>query len=83
MGKAFDTFAPLGPAIVTLDPELRAAVDRLDLRCSLNGKVLQNSNTRHMVFSPSKIVSCAPPPPCAALPRRPLTGAFPQTSPGL
>lgn len=47
--KGFDTFAPLGPWIVTdLDPSA------LQVRCLVNGQVKQDSNTREMgttVFS--------------------------------
>jgi 2-keto-4-pentenoate hydratase/2-oxohepta-3-ene-1,7-dioic acid hydratase in catechol pathway len=48
MGKSFDTFAPMGPAIVTLD-ELRDA-NGLDLRTQLSGETVQHSNTRHLIF---------------------------------
>jgi 2-keto-4-pentenoate hydratase/2-oxohepta-3-ene-1,7-dioic acid hydratase in catechol pathway len=41
--KGFDTFAPLGPWIVTdLDPSA------LQIRCLVNGQVKQDSNTREM-----------------------------------
>lgn len=48
MGKTFDTFAPLGPAIVTADeiPEPNA----LKIELVLNGEVLQDSNTSEMIF---------------------------------
>ena len=48
-GKSLDTFAPAGPRIVLTadvgDPQ------SLDIRTRLNGKVVQESNTRHMIFS--------------------------------
>jgi 2-keto-4-pentenoate hydratase/2-oxohepta-3-ene-1,7-dioic acid hydratase in catechol pathway len=45
-GKGYDTFAPLGPAIVTgLDPSNLQIVTRL------NGEVRQNGNTRDLLFS--------------------------------
>jgi len=49
MGKTFDTFAPIGPAIVTADeiPEPNA----LKIEFVLNGEVMQSSNTSEMVFS--------------------------------
>ena len=51
-GKSYDTFCPLGPAIVTdLDG------DHLDIMCRLDGKVMQASNTSDMIFSTSQLVS--------------------------
>lgn len=48
-GKSLDTFGPIGPRIVTTedigDPQ------NLEIECRLNGKVVQKSNTRHMIFS--------------------------------
>ncbi|MGC2404249.1 MAG: fumarylacetoacetate hydrolase family protein [Acidobacteriaceae bacterium] len=48
MGKTFDTFAPIGPAIVTADeiPDPQAQ----DIQMIINGEVLQSSNTSQMVF---------------------------------
>ncbi len=51
-GKCFDTFAPIGPWITT---GIRG--DELDIRLTLNGEVLQDSNTSDMVFSCSRLVS--------------------------
>jgi 2-keto-4-pentenoate hydratase/2-oxohepta-3-ene-1,7-dioic acid hydratase in catechol pathway len=48
LGKSFDTFAPLGPAIVSA-PEI-ADPHRLDIRLAVNGEVLQSSNTRELIF---------------------------------
>ena len=51
-GKSFDTFAPIGPWIVTdLDG------DRLDIRLTLNGVEMQHSNTADMVFGCRQLVS--------------------------
>jgi 2-keto-4-pentenoate hydratase/2-oxohepta-3-ene-1,7-dioic acid hydratase in catechol pathway len=48
LGKSFDTFAPLGPAIVTKDeiPDPHS----LDIKLSIGGEVLQHSNTRELIF---------------------------------
>jgi acylpyruvate hydrolase len=48
-GKAIDTFAPFGPAIVTLDEvgDLQA----LGLRTTVNGKIVQEGSTAQMIFS--------------------------------
>lgn len=48
LGKSFDTHAPVGPWIVTVD-EIGDPHD-LGLRCIVNGETRQNSNTRHLVF---------------------------------
>ncbi len=49
LGKSFDTFGPMGPALVTADevPDPGA----LDLSLSLNGQEMQRSNTRNLIFS--------------------------------
>jgi len=48
VGKSFDTFAPIGPHIVTADevPDPHA----LDIRLSIGGETLQHSNTRELIF---------------------------------
>ncbi len=48
-GKTFDTFAPLGPTIVTTDE--MPDPNNLGIRLRLNGRTMQESNTRHMIFS--------------------------------
>ena len=48
MGKTFDTFAPMGPWIVTRD-EI-ADPHALDISLEINGEILQQSNTRELVF---------------------------------
>lgn len=48
MGKWFDGSAPLGPEIVTAD-EIADPHD-LAIRLWLNGELMQESNTRHMIF---------------------------------
>jgi 2-keto-4-pentenoate hydratase/2-oxohepta-3-ene-1,7-dioic acid hydratase in catechol pathway len=48
-GKAIDTFAPCGPALVTVD-ELGDLQD-LGISTELNGQLVQESNTREMIFS--------------------------------
>jgi 2-keto-4-pentenoate hydratase/2-oxohepta-3-ene-1,7-dioic acid hydratase in catechol pathway len=48
IGKSFDTFAPMGPCIVTGDeiPDPHA----LDISLTLNGETMQSSNTRNLIF---------------------------------
>jgi 2-keto-4-pentenoate hydratase/2-oxohepta-3-ene-1,7-dioic acid hydratase in catechol pathway len=49
--KGFDTFAPMGPWIVTdIDPA------SLDIETYVNGNRKQNSNTRQLVFDPLHLV---------------------------
>ncbi len=48
MGKNFDTFAPMGPWLVTAD-EI-ADPHNLDISLTLNGETMQSSNTRELVF---------------------------------
>lgn len=54
-GKGFDTFGPVGPSLVTVDevPDPQA----LDLWLSVNGQVMQKSNTSDMVFGCASLVS--------------------------
>ncbi len=51
--KSFDTFAPVGPWIET-DP---GNLDDLQIRTSLNGKIVQNSTFSNMIFKPDFLVS--------------------------
>ncbi len=55
MGKSFDTFAPMGPWIVSAD-EI-ADPHTLDIGLAVNGEVLQSSNTRHMVFRIPELIA--------------------------
>ncbi|MGH9161428.1 MAG: fumarylacetoacetate hydrolase family protein, partial [Vicinamibacteraceae bacterium] len=54
-GKTFDTFAPLGPTLVTTDeiPDPQA----LRIRTTLNGETMQDSNTNDMIFDVATLVS--------------------------
>jgi 2-keto-4-pentenoate hydratase/2-oxohepta-3-ene-1,7-dioic acid hydratase in catechol pathway len=53
--KSFDTFCPVGPAIVPAaeipDPQALA------IRCLLNGELMQDSSTAEMVFSVAEIIA--------------------------
>jgi len=55
LGKSFDTFCPMGPAITTSD-EVPDPQD-LSVRAILNGEVMQDGNTRNMIFSVAKLIS--------------------------
>jgi len=54
-GKAIDTFAPCGPALVTLDEidDLGA----LGLRTRVNGELLQQGTTANLIFGPAEVVA--------------------------
>lgn len=54
-GKSLDTFGPIGPIIVP--PELIGDPQNLDIRCRKNGEIVQDSNTRHMIFKIPEIIS--------------------------
>lgn len=47
-GKSFDSFCPLGPTLVTTDEISDPNV--LSIRTFVNGEMVQNSNTKHMIF---------------------------------
>jgi 2-keto-4-pentenoate hydratase/2-oxohepta-3-ene-1,7-dioic acid hydratase in catechol pathway len=47
-GKSCDTFAPLGPYLVT--PDVLPDVNNLKMWLKVNGKVMQNSSTAQMIF---------------------------------
>jgi 2-keto-4-pentenoate hydratase/2-oxohepta-3-ene-1,7-dioic acid hydratase in catechol pathway len=46
-GKSFDTFAPIGPCLVT--PDSIADPSGLGIQTTVNGRVMQDGNTRDMV----------------------------------
>ena len=53
-GKTFDTFCPLGPALVT--PTGLKDPNNLALTTRVNGVTMQQSNTRDMIFSVAEII---------------------------
>jgi 2-keto-4-pentenoate hydratase/2-oxohepta-3-ene-1,7-dioic acid hydratase in catechol pathway len=55
IGKTFDTFAPIGPAIVTAD-EI-ADPHNLGISLELSGELLQNSNTSNLIFNVPKLIA--------------------------
>lgn len=54
-GKSFDTFAPCGPYLVTAD-EVNDP-QNLSIRLTRNGEILQDSNTKEMIFGVADIIS--------------------------
>jgi 2-keto-4-pentenoate hydratase/2-oxohepta-3-ene-1,7-dioic acid hydratase in catechol pathway len=54
-GKSFDTFAPTGPHLVTCDEAPPA--DNMGIRLRLNGKTMQDSTTRQLIFGPAALLA--------------------------
>jgi 2-keto-4-pentenoate hydratase/2-oxohepta-3-ene-1,7-dioic acid hydratase in catechol pathway len=54
LGKSCDSFAPLGPDLVTADE-----IDpyNLDISCTVNGDIRQSANTRDMIFDCATLIS--------------------------
>lgn len=50
--KSFDTFAPIGPWIVS-----NIDVKNLKIQAFLNDKIVQNSNTKNMIFKVEEVIS--------------------------
>lgn len=48
IGKSFDTHGPIGPWLTTSD-DVGDPHD-LDIKCLVNGEVMQSSNTQHLIF---------------------------------
>jgi 2-keto-4-pentenoate hydratase/2-oxohepta-3-ene-1,7-dioic acid hydratase in catechol pathway len=55
LGKSFDTFAPIGPALVTADEILEPNCLKIQLR--LNGRLMQDSSTSRFIFPVERLVS--------------------------
>lgn len=54
-GKSLDTFGPIGPVLVPADAI--GDPQSLNIECRLNGRVVQQSNTRHMIFKIPEIIA--------------------------
>jgi acylpyruvate hydrolase len=54
-GKAIDTFAPCGPALVTLDEIDDLAA--LSLRTRIDGETVQEGTTANLIFGPAELVA--------------------------
>ncbi|HEV7656791.1 MAG TPA: fumarylacetoacetate hydrolase family protein [Mycobacteriales bacterium] len=55
LGKSYDTFAPIGPAVVT--PDEVGDPQALDISTHVNEEPRQKSNTRNMIFGVYELVS--------------------------
>ena len=54
-GKAFDASTPVGPVMVTPDEVDHAAA--LEIRCAVDGRVVQSSNTKDLLFRPAQLIA--------------------------
>lgn len=54
-GKAWDATTPIGPVVVTADAI--SPTTGLDIRCEIDGEVVQHSNTRELVFDAATLVA--------------------------
>ncbi|XP_053320636.1 fumarylacetoacetate hydrolase domain-containing protein 2 [Spea bombifrons] len=55
LGKTFDTFCPIGPALVTKDSI--SDPHCLGIRCRVNKELVQDSNTSQMVFKTEALIA--------------------------
>lgn len=55
MGKTFDTFAPMGPVLVT--PDEIEDPHELNISLEINGETLQKSNTRELIFRVPELIA--------------------------
>ncbi|XP_051496682.1 fumarylacetoacetate hydrolase domain-containing protein 2A-like [Apus apus] len=55
LSKTFDTFCPLGPALVT--KEAVADIHNLRIQCRVNGQLMQDSNTNQLIFPIPKLIA--------------------------
>jgi 2-keto-4-pentenoate hydratase/2-oxohepta-3-ene-1,7-dioic acid hydratase in catechol pathway len=54
MGKSFDTFCPMGPAIVTPDE----CDGQVNVRTFVNGEKRQDAHTRDLIFDVPYLIEC-------------------------
>ncbi len=57
LGKTADTFAPTGPYLVTSEEITNA--NNLSIKLTLNGEVMQNSNTDKFIFTVEEVIQFA------------------------
>ena len=52
-GKSYDTFAPIGPCIASIDG---LDLGALQVKCTVSGEVLQDSSTANLIFGVQKLI---------------------------
>jgi acylpyruvate hydrolase len=55
-GKTFEDSTPFGPQLVTPDELTGGVAPALELRCSVDGELVQSANTSDLVFGPVALV---------------------------
>lgn len=55
LGKSFDTFAPIGPVLVTRDEIPNP--NGLNITSTLNGNLMQSSNTKNFIFPVEELIA--------------------------
>ena len=53
LGKSFDTFTPLGPAIAAMDG---VDLQDIDIRTTVSDEVMQDANTRDLIFGVEQLI---------------------------
>jgi 2-keto-4-pentenoate hydratase/2-oxohepta-3-ene-1,7-dioic acid hydratase in catechol pathway len=53
LGKSFDTFTPMGPAIASMDG---VDVRDIDIRTTVSGEVMQDANTSDLIFGIAELI---------------------------
>lgn len=54
LGKSFDTFAPMGPCIASID---EIDLTDIDVRTTVSGEVMQDANTRDLIFGVDELIA--------------------------
>jgi 2-keto-4-pentenoate hydratase/2-oxohepta-3-ene-1,7-dioic acid hydratase in catechol pathway len=53
LGKSFDTFAPMGPCVASMDG---VDLTDIDVRTTVSGELMQDANTRDLIFPAVELV---------------------------
>jgi 2-keto-4-pentenoate hydratase/2-oxohepta-3-ene-1,7-dioic acid hydratase in catechol pathway len=53
LGKSFDTFTPMGPAIASMDG---VDLQDIDIRTTVSGEVMQDANTGELIFGVEQLI---------------------------
>ncbi len=53
LGKSFDTFAPMGPSLASLNG---LKLDDIDVRTTVSGELMQDANTRDLIFGVEDLI---------------------------
>ena len=53
LGKSFDTFAPMGPCIASMEG---VDLTDIDVRTTVSGEVMQDANTRDLIFGVRELI---------------------------